>query len=145
MVRMGTSRAARAPATRKWNNVIGTLKASDRNAETVVNIAFSEAMRTILTINPVSTPIVFGISEGLKFVIDVRDKGLEEALKGEAIRVSEQFIIPSISEGLWNIAFSKMEPEFSNSPFGRLAELAFKKTMNQIMSKGARALVDEGE
>jgi hypothetical protein len=143
MVRMGTSRAMKAPATRKWNNVISALKASERNAETVVNIAFSVAINTIPTINPVSTPIVFGISEGLRFVLDVRDKGLEEALKSEAICVSEQYIIPSISDGLWNIALSKMDPEFSNSPFGRLAELAFKKTMNQIMSKGARALVEE--
>lgn len=142
---MGTSRAAKAPATRKWNNVIGTLKAPVRNAETVTNVAFSVAMSTLPTISPVSTPIFFGISEGLRFALDVRERGLEEAAKREAIRISERYVIPSISAGLWDIVSTKMDPEFSNSPFGRLAELAFKKTMNQVMSKGARALIKEEE
>ena len=142
---MGTSRAAKAPATRKWNNVIGTLKAPVRNAETVTNVAFSVAMSTLPTISPVSTPIFFGISEGLRFALDVRERGLEEAAKREAIRISERYVIPSISAGLWDIISTKMDPEFSNSPFGRLAELAFKKTMNQVMSKGARALTKEEE
>jgi len=140
---VGTSRAARAPATRKWNNVIGTLKAPVRNAETVTNVAFSVAMSVLPTISPVSTPIFFGITEGLRFALDVRDRGLEPAARREAIRISERYVIPSISEGLWNIASSKMDLEFSCSPFGRLAELAFKKTMNQVMSKGARALIEE--
>jgi hypothetical protein len=140
---MGTSRAAKAPATRKWNNVIGTLRAPDRNAETVLNVTLSVAMNAMPTIIPVSTPIIFGISEGLRFALDVRDKGLETAAKRETIRISERYVIPSISDGLWNIASSKMDPTFSNSPFGRLAELAFKKTMNQVMSKGARALIEE--
>lgn len=142
---MGTSRAAKAPATRKWNNVIGTLKAPVRNAETVTNVAFSVAMSTLPTISPVSTPIFFGISEGLRFALDVRERGLEEAAKREAIRISERYVIPSISAGLWDIVSTKMDPEFSNSPFGRLAELAFKKTMNQVMSKGAQALTKEEE
>lgn len=140
---MGTSRAARAPATRKWNNVIGTLKAPVRNAETVTNVTFSVAMSVLPTISPVSTPIFFGITEGLRFALDVKDRGLEPAARREAIRISERYVIPSISEGLWNIASSKMDVEFSYSPFGRLAELAFKKTMNQVMSKGARALIEE--
>lgn len=144
MVSMGTSRAVRAPPTRKWNNVIGTLKSPVRNAETVTNVTFSVALSTLSTISPVSTPIFFGISEGLRFALDVKDRGLEEAAKREAIRISEQYVIPSISAGLWNVVSCKMDQEFSNSPFGRLAEDAFKKTMNQIMSKGARALV-EGE
>lgn len=140
---MGTSRAAKAPATRRWNKVIGTLKSPDRNASTVVNVAFSVAMSAMPSIVPVSAPIFIGISEGLRFVLDVKDRGLEEATKREAIHVSETYVIPSISDGLWNIASNKMGPGFSNSPFGRLAEVAFKKTMNQIMSKGAEALVEE--
>lgn len=142
---MGTSRASRAPATRKWNKVIGTLKAPVRNAETVTNVTFSVAMSTLPTVSPVSIPVFFGISEGLRFALDVRDKGLEEAAKREAIRISERYVIPSISSRLWNIVSSRIDPEFSCSPFGRLTELAFKKTMNQVMSKGARALVMEEE
>lgn len=142
---MGTSRASRAPPTRRWNKVIGALKAPERNAQTVLNVTLSAAMSTMPTIMPVSTPIVFGISEGLRFALDVRHRGLEAAVKREAIRMSERYVIPSISDGLWNVASSKMDPKFSNSPFGRLAEIAFKKTMNQIMSKGARALIEEEE
>lgn len=142
---MGTSRAAKAPPTRKWNAVIGTLVAPERDANTVLNMAFSVALNTLPTISPVSTPIAFGLSEGLKFALDVRERGLESAVRREAIRVSEQYVVPSISSGLWDIASSKMDPKFSNSPFGRLAEVAFKKTMNQVMSKGAEALVEEAE
>lgn len=142
---MGTSRAAKAPPTRKWNNVIGTLKSPERNANTVVNVTFSVAMGVMPSIAPISTPIVFGISEGLRFALDVKDRGLEEAIRREAIHISETYVIPSIADGLWNIASDKMSPGFSNSPFGRLAEIAFKKTMNQIMSMGAEALVEEVE
>jgi hypothetical protein len=144
MVIMGTSRAAKAPPTRKWNTVIGSLKSPDRSASTIINVAFSVAMSTI-SIVPVSTPIIVGISEGLRFALDVKDRGLEDAIKREAVRISETYVIPSISDGLWNIASDKMGPSFSNSPFGRLAEIAFKKTMNQIMSKGAEAWEEETE
>lgn len=142
---MGTSRAAKAPATRKWNAVIGTLKSPERNANAVLNVAFSVALNTLPTISPVSVPIVFGVSEGLRFAIDVREQGLDSAVKREAIRVSEHYVVPSITSGLWDIASSKIDPEYLNSPFGRLAELAFKKTMNQVMSKGAEALAKETE
>lgn len=82
---------------------------------------------------------------GLRFALDVRESGLDSAVKREAIRVSERYVVPSISSGLWDVAVSKMDPKFSNSPFGRLAEAAFKKTMNQVMSKGAEALAKETE
>jgi len=144
-VSMGTSRAAKAPATRKWNAVIGSLAAPERNASTVVNMAFSVALNTLPTISPVSAPIVFGVSEGLRFALDVRESGLDSAVKREAIRVSERYVVSSISSGLWDVASSKMDPKFSNSPFGRLAEVAFKKTMNQVMSKGAEALAKEAK
>ena len=142
---MGTSRAAKAPPTRKWNTVIGSLKSPERSANTVLNLTLSVAMSAIPTIAPVSTPIFVGISEGLRFALDVKDKGLEEAAKREAIHISETYVIPSISDGLWNIASNRMSPQLANSPFGRLAEAAFKKTMNQIMSKGAEALAEEGK
>jgi len=145
MVSMGTSRAAKAPPTRKWNNVIGALKAPERNANAVLNVAFSVAISTLPTISPVSAPIAFGVSEGLRFAFDVRERGLDTAVRREAIRVSERYVVPSISNGLWEIASSKMDPKFSNSPFGRLAEVAFKKTMNQVMSKGAEALAKESD
>ena len=119
------------------------MTAPERSANTVLNVAFSVAINTLPTISPVSSPIVFGVSEGLRFALDVRERGLDEAIRHEAIRVSERYVVPSISNGLWDVASSKMNAKFSNSPFGRLAEVAFKKTMNQVMSKGAEALAKE--
>lgn len=142
---MGTSRAANAPPTKKWNNVIGTLNAPTRIASTVLSVTFSVAMSTMPTIVPVSTPIIFGISEGLKFALDVKDRGLEKAVKHEALQVSEKYLIPSISDSLWNVASNKIDPSLSSTPFGRLAEVAFKKSMNQIMSKGAEAVAEEAK
>jgi hypothetical protein len=109
---MGTSRAAKAPATRKWNAVIGTLKAPERNANAVLNVAFSVALNTLPSIGPVSAPIVFGVSEGLRFAIDVRESGLDSAARREAIRISEQFVVPSISSGLWDVVSSKIDPQY---------------------------------
>lgn len=140
---MGTSHAARAPATRKWSTVIASLRAPERNAASVVGVTFSVAMRTLPAVAPVSTPIIWGASEAFRFVLDVRERGLENAVKREAIRLSEQYVIPSISSGLWEVASAKIDPRFANSPFSRLAEVAFKKTMNQVMTKGVEALEEE--
>ena len=143
MVKVGTSRAAKAPRTTKWNKVIDTLRSPERSAETVFGVTFSVAMNAMATLNPVSVPIFYGISEGLRFVIDVKERGLDAATKSEAIRISATWVVPSISAGLWDMASSKMDKDFLSSPFGRLAELAFKKTMNQIATKGVQALVKE--
>jgi hypothetical protein len=142
---MGTSRAAQAPPSRKWNNVIGTLKNPDRNANAVLNVAFSVAVNAMSSINPLAAPIAFGVSEGLRFTLDVRDRGIEHAAKQEAVRIAGNYVAPTISNDLWNVAASKMDPSISNSAFGRLAEIAFKKTMTQVMTKGASALVAEGD
>jgi hypothetical protein len=136
---MGTSHAAKAPPTKKWSNVIASLRSPERNATTIINTTFSVAMGAMKIVYPVSTPIFCAASEGIRFALDVKDRGMDYAIKHEAIRVSERFIIPSISNGLWQLVSSKMDPEYTNSPFGKLAELAFKKTMNEIMTKGLQA------
>jgi len=140
---MGTSRAAKAPRTTKWNQVIGSLKTPERNAATIVDITFSVAIHTMPVVNPVAVPIVYGISEGLRFAADVRERGIDVAVKREALRLSDRYVVPSISNSLWDVAASRMDRKLTNSPFGRLAEQAFKKTMNQVLSKGAKALVEE--
>jgi len=137
---MGTSRASRAPPTKKWANVIGTLKSPERNAATVLKTTFSVAMGTLEYVAPVSVPIFWAASEGIRFGLNVRDRGMDYAIKHEAITVTERFIVPSISNGLWRMTASKMGVGFAESPFGKLAELAFKKTMNEIMARGIKAL-----
>jgi len=137
---MGTSRAARAPPTRKWSNVIASLRSPERNATTIINTTFSVAMSTLELVSPVSVPIFYAASEGLRFALNVRNLGMDDAIRHEAIQVAERFVVPSISNGLWQLVSSKIDPKFANSPFGKLAESAFKKTMNEIMAKGIEAL-----
>ena len=67
---MGTSHAAKAPPTRKWSNVIASLRAPERNAATTVNTTFSVAMGTLNLVYPVSAPIFYAASEGLRFAFE---------------------------------------------------------------------------
>jgi len=140
---MGTSRAAKAPPTTRWNQVIGTLKAPERDAATVAEVTFSVAMYALPSVTPVAIPIAYGISEGLRFAADVREDGIDAAIKKGGLRLVVRYLAPSISNSLWDIAASRMDARFVASPFGRLAELAFKKTMNQVLSRGAKAFEEE--
>ena len=137
---MGTSHAAKAPPTRKWSNVIASLRAPERNAATTVNTTFSVAMGTLKLVHPVSAPIFYAASEGLRFALDVKERGIDYAIKHEEIRVAERFFIPGVSDALWQLVTCKIDPRLVNSAFGKLTESAFKKTMNEIMTKGVEAL-----
>ena len=68
-------------------------------------------------------------------------EGLEPAIKKEAFQITKNFIAPSVSDGLWKAAASRLDTKLVGSPYGRLAEKAFKKTMSSIMINGAEALV----
>jgi hypothetical protein len=132
---VGTSHAAPSPTTVKWGAVIGSLKNSDRTASTVLSATVSATL-PLLPLGYTTIPAVYAAYESFKFVADVQEKGLEEAVEKRAIQISFEFLIPSVSNGLWKIAAFKMGPEFINTPFGKLAEIAFKKTINSILSKG---------
>nr|MDO8100088.1 hypothetical protein [Candidatus Njordarchaeota archaeon] len=137
---MGTSRAARAPATKNWSKVITSLKPEHRNARAIAGTVFSVASTALGTIAPWSAPISYGASEGLRFISNVRTHGFQSAVRDESIRLTQQFVVPRISNGLWQVVASKMGPKIADSPFGRLAEYAFKKTLNGIMTKGLDAM-----
>jgi hypothetical protein len=136
---MGTSHAAPAPSTKKWSRVVGSLKNPDRTAKTVFNATISAALPLVPT-GYISAPVICAAYEGLRFATEVRKIGLQKTVAREAIWTSEKFLIPSISNGLWDLAKSKLDPEFTNTPFGKLAEAAFKKTLNSVLTKGVQAL-----
>ena len=136
---MGTSHAAPSPNTKKWSAVIGSLRSPERIASTVLSATVSAAL-PLVPIGYVAAPAVYAAYGCFKFVTDVQERGLQEAIKKEAIQISAKYLVPSISNGLWSLAQSKLDPEFANTPFGKLAEVAFKKTMNAILSKGVQAL-----
>lgn len=89
--------------------------------------------------------MLYGISAGLRFVSEVNRRGISSALTSREIPVNQRYLAPSIANGLWNLASSEMDSESANSPFGRLAEKAFKKTINYLMAKGAPASQDAAE
>jgi hypothetical protein len=137
---MGTSHAAPSPKTKKWGaRVIGSLKNPERTASTVLSATISTTL-PLVPMGYVTAPVVYAAYECFRFVTDVQQEGLQKAVRKEAIQISTKYLVPSISNGLWSLAQSKLDPEFANTPFGKLAEMAFKKTMNAILSKGVQAL-----
>jgi len=90
-----------------------------------------------------TVPAVYCAYECLKFASDVQKEGLEATIKKESIQTSLKFFVPSISNGLWNLTASKLGAEFTNTPFGKLAEVAFKKTINTILTQGIQAFEEQ--
>lgn len=140
---MGTSQAARAPTTRKWKNVPASLRNPNRNPATVTNAVLAATGPALMTAGVATNPFFYAAYQGIRFAIDVRQHGLEVAARNTAIRVVDEYVGPSIARGLWDAASSHVDPEIANSPFGKLAETAFKKTMSSVISKGIDAMVEE--
>jgi len=139
---MGTSHPAPSPSTKKWGAVIGSLKNPERTASTVLRATVSAAL-PLVPMGYVAAPAVYAAYQCFRFALDVQEKGLQEAIRKESIQISAKYLVPSISNGLWGLAKSKLDPEFANTPFGKLAEIAFKKTMNAILAKGVKALEEQ--
>jgi len=139
---MGTSRAANAPTTKKWNKVPSALHSPSRNASTIVDAVVSATIPMVPT-SSISTPAFYAAYEGVHFISEVRKHGFDKAVERTAIRVSEKYIAPSIAKGVWDVAASKIDPKFVSSPYGRLAEVAFRRTISSIVSKGIKAMEEE--
>lgn len=136
---MGTSRAARAPTTVRWAKVSGSLRSPERNAETVLVATLSAVIPWIPPGHTIQ-PVIAAAAEGIKFALEVKEKGLSQAVRSEMIHLPERFIAFGISEGLWKVAAASVPPQFIDTPYGRLAEIAFKKTMSSILVKGTKSM-----
>jgi len=134
---MGTSSARQAPRSNQWRSVVSDLGKDIRKAAPIVD----SGLKTILPLLPdghTKAPLYWAASEGVRFCVDVHDKGLEQALKNEGVRLTQKFIAPQISGALWN-KIAEKDPALANSPVGKIAEKAFKDTMNDIITKGVEA------
>lgn len=140
---MGTSHAATAPNTVGWIKVSESLKAPQINAGTVV-VATLSAVVPWIPPGHIVRPVVAVAAEGIRFAYEVREKGLQEASKSEMISLPKRFVVFGVSDGLWKVAASNVPPEYINTPYGRLAEIAFKKTMSNILLKGIEAMEEVG-
>jgi hypothetical protein len=138
---MGTSHAAPQPKTVAWQKVLGSLRSPARNPATVLSATLTAALPLLPGLQGVY-PITYAMAEGVRFIIDVDKRGLSFAVRKEAERLSDKFLIPSISDGLWNELERRADPRFVSGPYGTLAEIAFKKTLSSIMEKGAQALLE---
>lgn len=136
---MGTSRSNKAPNKKAFRKAANSLKSPVRNTSNIVQLTLLAALDYIPT-RYTGSPIVFAAAEGTRFAILVKEKGFKQAVKEEAIHIIKSFIAPSVSYKLWQATASRMDPKFSNSPYGQLAEKAFKKTLSSIITKGSKAL-----
>lgn len=136
---MGTSHAAKAPTTVRWSKVSGSLMSPERNAGTVLGATLSAVLPWIPAGYTV-VPIISAVTEGIKFALLAREKGFIEAAKSQGISYVEEFSAFAVSEGMWRIATTSVPPQFINSPYGRIAEIAFKKTLNSVLIKGIKAM-----
>jgi hypothetical protein len=136
---MGTSQASPAPNTQSWKKLAGTLRSPIRNASTIVDATFSVASE-IIPSGYTGTPLSSSVHEGLKFANSVTTDGINKTAKENSLSVNSKCVAPSISHSLWKIASSKMEQNYVNSPFHKIAEVAFKQTLNSVMLKGVKAM-----
>lgn len=136
---MGTSHSNRVPRTKPFRKVAGSLRAPVRNPVSIAQLTLSAALNYIPA-GYAGSPVVFAAAEGIRFAILVKEEGFESAVRKEAIHITKNLIAPSVSHELWKAAASRLGTEFAGSPYGQLAEKAFKKTISSIIAKGAEAL-----
>lgn len=136
---LGTSQANRVPRTKPFKKVAASLRSPVRNAESVAQLTLSAAMDYIPS-GYAGLPLVLAAIEGIRFAVLVTEEGFESAVRKEAIHITKDFIGPSVSHELWKTVASRLGPELAGSPYGQLAEKAFKRTICSIIAKGAEAL-----
>jgi len=139
---MGTSGSNTVPTTKGFKKVAGSLRAPFRIPANILQFTLSAAIGFIPS-GFVGFPVVLAASEGISFVKLTKEKGLESAITIKALEISTNYIVPSVSHELWKVTSNKLGPEFAGSPYGQIAEKAFKKTFSSILSKGVKALEEE--
>jgi hypothetical protein len=138
--RMGTSSCRQAPTSGTWKHVVDDLSDGAKKAAPIVDTT----LKTVLPMLPdgsLKAPAYYGATEGVRFLLDVKKYGLEEAAKREGVRLTRDVVAPRISGALWSKVAEKA-PGLANSPMGAYAERAFKTTMNDIITRGVEAGVD---
>lgn len=136
---MGTSRSNRLPRTKAFKKLAGSLRSPVRDPSVITQFALSAAIDYI-PITYASSPLLFAAVEGIEFASLTKEVGFEAALKEFKGYIIKNYIGASISLTLWKSVISRSDPKYMSSPYGRLAEIAFKKTYSSIIKKGAKAL-----
>jgi|SRR5437899_1584378 hypothetical protein len=137
---MGTSHATPAPNTKRWGDqVVGTLKSPVRNAGSVLDATIAAAL-PLVPAGFIAAPIAVAAYESLRFANLVQRDGMDAALRATSVRLVSKYVAPSISSDLWNQVVDKVNPQFGASIYGKVAETAFKQTLNTVLTKGVEAM-----
>jgi len=136
---MGTSHAIGAPNTKKWKIAVAALRSPTRNANAVVGTTVSAAV-PLIPPGYVSVPVAIAAYEGLRFAALVKRDGIDSAAEKTSVRLVEKYVAPSISSSLWTSISDRLPSAYGNSVFGKVAETAFKKTLNTVLTKGVEAM-----
>ena len=140
---MGTSQAASAPTTKDWTkHVPSALRSPVRNPETIADAVISSTVPLLLPSGIITAPLFVASYETIRFLLDFKSEGLQKATEKSAIRISTSYLAPSIAKGLWDNIQPNIESELANSPYSKLAERAFRKTVTSILRKGSQAMED---
>ena len=144
---MGTSQAASAPTTKDWKqHVPSALRSPVHNPVTIADAVLSSTLPILLPSGLITAPLFCLTYESIRFLIAYKSGGLEKAAEEFAIRISSSYIAPSIAKSLWNTIQPQIAPEFTNSPYGKIAERAMTKTISSIIAKGVKAMeIDNNE
>jgi hypothetical protein len=138
---MGTSHAASAPKRKSWDRVASAMRSPIRNASTITDAALNVAF-DVIPKGFIGNPIAGGTNAGMKFLSSVEKSGFKETVEKDSIAVSEKFMPSRLSNSLWIKASSQVESKYINTPFGKIAEIAFKKSVSSVVTKGSKALED---
>lgn len=141
-MKTGTSGSNTVPRTKGFKKVAGSLSAPTRIPRKIAEFALSAALGFIPS-GFVGLPVIYAASEGIRFVQLTKEEGIEAAIKLQAIEITLNYLVPSVSHELWKATATKLGPEFAGSPYGLIAEKAFKKTVSTVLSKGVKALEEE--
>jgi len=110
-----------------------------QNAATILD----NVMRTFLPLLPngsVKTPVYIGASELVRYAILIQEQGLENATVSMGVRVAKEYIIPHVANAAWDNVNSNLVKNNLPYPTNKYAEMAFKKTLVEVMNKGVDAI-----
>jgi len=105
-------------------------------------------MRFFLPLLPngsVKTPVYCAASELIRFAYAIQEQGLEKAAVSTGIRITKEYLIPQVANAAWNHVDSYLVKNNLQYPTNKYAEMAFKRTLIEVMNKGVDAIAERTE
>lgn len=120
-------------------NLNNQLRDKDHNSVEIVD----NVIRTFLPFLPngnVKTPVYCAASELIRYAYMIQEKGVEKATVSMGVRLTKEYVIPYVANAAWDQVNNHLLENNLTYPANRYAEKAFKRTIIEIMNKGADAI-----